>query len=291
MTQKKIIFTALIALSVGLTAQAQLLWTISGNELSKSSYLLGTHHLVDKNRIKNIDKIIDQSKQSDAIVGEMEIPDPSIAQTKMMQLGMLAGTTMKDLLSPEDYQLADKEFQQLMGVGMARLGAMKPLLLETIYSGLLFAQSYGMTKQPEVIDAFLQQTAKKKHKKVIGLETLDQQMEILLNSVPLKRQAEILMKDIKEKEQIIKDLKALTEAYKIGDLAKVEALDKADDSMTLEEKNIIIFNRNNAWVKQLPALMQEQSCFIAVGLLHLIGEQGLIAQLRKMGYTVEPVIL
>ncbi len=288
---KKILFTAFIALLVTCSANAQLLWKISGNGLANPSYLFGTHHLVDKDQIKNIDKIIDLSKQTDAVVGEMEIPNPATVQMKMLQAGMLTGTTMKELLSPEDYQLADTEFQQLMGAGLSQLGTMKPMLLETLYSGLIFMQAYGMTKQPEAIDGILQKTAKENNKKVIGLETLDQQMDIILNSLPLKRQAEILIYDIKNKQKGIDLQLNITDAYKKGDMAKADALDKADDSMTPDEKKILAENRNNAWMTQLPELMKSQSCFIAVGFLHLVGDKGLVAQLKKAGYTIEAVSL
>jgi uncharacterized protein YbaP (TraB family) len=288
---QKHLFVALIVFLMACSANAQLLWKISGNGLAKPSYLFGTHHLVDKNQIKDVDKIIDLSKQVDAVVGEMDIPDQASSQMKIMQAGMLSGITMKELLSTEDYQLADTEFQQLMGAGMAQLGMMKPMLLEIFYANMTFRKTYGITKQPEAIDAILQKEAKENNKKVIGLETLDQQMDIILNRLPLKRQAEILMKDIKEKQKGIDLLIQLTNAYKAGDMAKAEALDKADDSMTADEKKPLIENRNNAWLAKLPELMKTQSCFVAVGFLHLVSDKGLVAQLKKAGYSVEAVIL
>jgi len=291
LTDKRLLCVAFIAFLITGSVNAQLLWKISGNGLEKPSYLFGTHHLVDKDQIKNADKIIDLSKQADAVVGEMDMPDQASSQMKIMQAGMLNGTTMKELLSPEDYQLADTEFQQLMGAGMAQLGMMKPMLLETLYSSMTFMKAYGMSKQPEAIDAILQKAAKENNKKIIGLETLDQQMDIILNQIPLKRQAEILMKDIKEKQKGIDLLISITDAYKAGDMAKAEALDKADDSMTADEKKPLIENRNNAWLAKLPELMKAQSCFIAVGFLHLVSDKGLVAQLKKAGYSVEPVVL
>lgn len=282
---------AVIALFVGLSLNGQLLWKVTGNSLSKPSYLFGTHHLVDKNQLKDADKIIALSKQTDAVVGEMDIPDPTTAQMQMMQAGMMVGTTLKEFVSAEDYQLADNEFQQLMGVGMAQLGMMKPMLLETLYQALLFARAYGMTQQPEAMDMVLQKVAKENNRKVVGLETLDQQMKILFNSIPVKRQAEILIHDIKDKQHLTKELLDLTDAYKAGNLAKMEEMDKADTSMTPEERKPLIDNRNEAWLKQLPTLMKEQSCFVAVGAMHLMGDAGLVKQLQKAGYTVEAVTL
>ena len=61
--------------------------------------------------------------------------------------------------------------------------------------------------------------------------------------------------------------------------------------MTADEKKPLIENRNNAWLAKLPELMKAQSCFIAVGFLHLVSDKGLVAQLKKAGYSVEPVVL
>jgi len=36
--------------------------------------------------------------------------------------------------------------------------------------------------------------------------------------------------------------------------------------------------------------MKKQSCFVAVGCMHLIGDSGLITQFRKAGYKVEAMV-
>lgn len=60
----------------------------------------------------------------------------------------------------------------------------------------------------------------------------------------------------------------------------------------LKEKcggNPLIKSRNEAWLKIIPELLNNNPCFIAVGLLHLYGDCGLIIQLRNRGYSVKPV--
>ena len=52
---------------------------------------------------------------------------------------------------------------------------------------------------------------------------------------------------------------------------------------------MIIDGRNNNWMKKIPDLITEKSSFIAVGCAHLVGETGLINQLRELGYTVDPI--
>ena len=51
----------------------------------------------------------------------------------------------------------------------------------------------------------------------------------------------------------------------------------------------LLDNRNQKWAEMLPAQMQEKPLFIAVGALHLPGENGMINLLRQKGYQVDPV--
>lgn len=42
-------------------------------------------------------------------------------------------------------------------------------------------------------------------------------------------------------------------------------------------------------MKQMPEIMKQKGTFFAVGAGHLPGERGLLAQLKKAGYTVEGI--
>jgi uncharacterized protein YbaP (TraB family) len=56
-------------------------------------------------------------------------------------------------------------------------------------------------------------------------------------------------------------------------------------------QDYLVKDRNQKWMKVLPALMQSKPQFVAVGALHLAGEEGLVQQLRNIGYTVTPLML
>ncbi|MGB1318428.1 MAG: TraB/GumN family protein, partial [Flavobacteriales bacterium] len=47
--------------------------------------------------------------------------------------------------------------------------------------------------------------------------------------------------------------------------------------------------RNNRWIVSMKEMLPKNSTFFAVGAMHLIGETGLIKQLKAEGYTVEAV--
>jgi uncharacterized protein YbaP (TraB family) len=284
----RLLILSLIGLSLFNAAQGQLLWKISLKGLSGESYLFGTHHLIDKDMIPHIDTILTISSHTDAIVGEMDMNLPGM-QGKLMKASLLKGTNMKKLVSAEDYQLLDREFKSLLGMGMKLLGIYKPMMLVTMHQVGMYIRSTGKIKQPVSVDELLQKQARQAKKRVVGLETPDFQMKVLFNSIPLERQVEILMYEIREKERVVSDLKQLNEAYTAGDLETMGALDIEDASMNPEERKLLVDDRNAEWLKQLPELIRKQSCFIAVGCLHLVGPKGLIDQLRTMGYTVEPV--
>jgi uncharacterized protein len=281
-----LVFIVLLSFST----HAQLLWKVSGNGLQKTSYLFGTHHLVAREQIPDFDKIRSLCLQSEAVVGEMDVDDPSL-QAKLMQGAVMRDKKIKDLLSTSDYALVDTAFTQMMGVGLTMLENVKPMLLNTLYEGLLYRKQNGLQKEPEAVDVYFQKQMEANGKKVLALETVEEQIEVLFNSCTVERQAEILVNSIKEQDKGLEELKKLDEAYLAGDLQTLLTLEKEDDSMNADEMKIFVDNRNLKWMKKLPALMNQQSCFVAVGCLHLVGETGLINQLKQEGYTVEPVIL
>lgn len=288
MTQKRSLLTILLVF-LTLSVQAQLLWKVSGNGLAKDCYLFGTHHLIDRNLIPQFDKILNLCGQTDAMVGEMVLSQPGL-QGKMLKGSMMKGKKIKDLVTTEEYELLDAEFKSLMGVGMSMLGSFKPMMLMTMHQLTLYLKSAGIKKQPVAVDELFQKQAKAKKQQLIGLETLQYQMDVLFNSISLERQAAILLYEVRHKDQMMAELSQLNDVYVSGDLEQMKKLDIEDESMTPDERKMFIDDRNLNWMNQLHVLFQEKSCFVAVGCLHLVGETGLINQCRLKGYVVEPVL-
>jgi uncharacterized protein YbaP (TraB family) len=285
----KVFFLAIFALFFTLNVNAQLFWKVSGNGLSKPSYLFGTHHLIEKEQIVGFDKVLAVIPQTDVVVGEMDMSNMLSMQLKMLKVCMMKDSTMHDLLNAGDYSLVDTQMKEVVGTGLDKLGKMKPTMLSALYEIKLYMKQNTLKKEPEAVDIVFQKAGKKAKKKIIGLETIDQQLDILFNSMSLKSQAESLVRAVKDKDKSLDVLKQLNEAYLSGDLKRISDLSNVEEQMTPEEKQILIINRNNNWIAQLKALMPKQSCFVAVGCMHLVDEVGLIQQLMNAGYTVEAV--
>jgi len=288
---KKRWYLSFLCIAVITTIHAQIFWEISGNGLTKPSYLLGTHHLIEKEQIPGFDQILTYVPQTDLVIGEMDMSKLMSMQLKMAQAAIMKDSTIQQLVSEADYKLLDSEFNELMGKGMDQLGRLKPSMLSSIYAVMLYTKENQRKKEPEAIDIVVQNAGKKAKKKVMGLETVEQQIDILFNSTPLKHQAELLVEAVKEKDKATEILRELNKAYLAGDLNKMTELSKEDSSSKEEDMQIMLYDRNVNWATQLSAILPKTSCFIAVGCLHLPEEKGLIRLLRDLGYTVEPVKL
>lgn len=287
-TMKKIIFFCIATLAF-LPLNAQLFWKISGNGLSKPSYMFGTHHLIDKSEIPDFDKILDYVKKTDVVVGEVVMKNMLAEQMKMMKMATMTDTTLQDLMTPEQYLFADSAMKIATGMNLKPFNKMKPALISSLHTVMLYTKHFNIKKQPEAVDKIVQDKAKKRRKKIFGFETIDEQIDILFNSISLQGQTEMLLETLKDTEKSIDMIKKLNEYYLAGDHEKMLEISMEETETNTRFMKILLENRNRNWTEQLLKMLPENSCFIAVGSLHLPGETGLIQLLRNEGYEVTPV--
>ena len=293
---------ALIALLMMLSCTGQskvdnnsLLWKISGNGLEKPSFLFGTHHLVPITFLDSVPGLKTAFENTEQVVGELDMSNMSEMQMKIMSESMLPeGVTYESLMPQEDIELLDSTLRNLVGAGLDQLGIMKPALLSNLISITLYQKFYPTLSNEISMDQYFQEKALKRTRPVIGLESTEDQIQILLNSQTLERQAEMLMCMIKNPDMLKEQMDELQVAYHSYDINALYELSEKElpndpCPSTEEEKNALNKERNDKWLEKLPAIMADKSSFIAVGCLHLPGKVGLIEGLRSQGYTVEPV--
>lgn len=302
--KKTILFFSLLFITLGINAQSNdkftgsLLWEISGKGLSKSSYILGTHHLIAvsfADSIPGLTRVINETQQ---VVGELPLSDEETAvmQVKIQENAMLSPEeSYQTMLSETDYKALDETLKADFGAGLDQLGILKPGFLSTMYSVLLYAKSTPgfnpMTHEP--IDKLVQRKATEEGKAVLSLETVEDQLYVLFDASPQKSQAEILACVVQNDDFTLKMLALLNDYYRKGDLNEMYKLsfENDDDPCPSSEEfsYAIAKERNDKWLDKLPKIMSGNSSLIAVGALHLAGEEGLLYQLHKMGYNVKPV--
>ena len=272
-----------------------LLWKISGNGLENASWLFGTHHLVPLTFLDSIPGIRDAFSKSAQTVGELDMGNMGQMQMEIMGRAMMPQeTSYKSLMSDADRAKLDSTLTDLMGIGLEQFGRLRPAMLQNLISVTLYQQYYPTLTGGVGLDQFFQEEALKQNRTVVGLEETDDQIHVLLEMQPLERQAELLACMVNHPELLKKQMDMLQQAYHAQDLEALWALyteeDPADPCPSTEEEKFALNGaRNEKWLEKLPAIMADKSSFIAVGCLHLPGEEGLIEGLRKLGYKVEPV--
>jgi len=282
----------IIALSLFLIcffpSQAQLLWKVSGNGLKDPSYLFGTHHLIPISFLDSVPDLFKAFNNSEIIVGEMVLSNID-ATAKIQQAAIMPNhIKMTDLLSDVEYKLVDRELKAVLKIGLKEVSIMNPTLILSLYEIEMFKKMFGITDDVQS-DSYFQLVATEKGKQVVGLETADQQISFLFGNGSLERQADILVETIQQKDSTLKEMSHLDKLYKCGKIEELVILAKQrgkTTDMTDEEYAKLIDNRNSDWLIKLPKLMKESSSFIAVGAMHLGGENGLIKKLQKAGYKV-----
>jgi uncharacterized protein len=130
----------------------------------------------------------------------------------------------------------------------------------------------------------LYKMAQKQKKMVVGLETVQYQLN-LANQLTIGEQLEGIS-DFAE----FKKYHQLVNYYKHQQLDSIYAMSVSDYNTAREQAFLtdFLYNRNKNWVPIIDGLIKAQPCFIAVGAMHLPGKGGLIELLQQQGYTVEP---
>lgn len=265
-----------------------LFWEISGKNLRQPSYLFGTHHLFNSRFLRENDVVNQKIEKADVVMGEMLMDGDVLMKTAMA--GLMADNTLDKLLSKEDYEATDKVLQEQMGIGLGLMRMFKPITVYLLITNAKHLKALGMnpTDRHVSIDEYFQQKGKESGKTVVGLETVDEQIQALFGAYPMERQLELLREAVYDTNQTvsgeIQDLNRLYAAQQLDKLYKV-----ARKSMRPEEYQQLLVNRNHRWMEQIGKKMPGQPLFIAVGAMHLAGPDGLITQLRAQGYTVKPV--
>ena len=301
MLQKTITFLLMTYLGLSLSACATkkqetgLLWKISGNKLEQPSYLYGTHHLVPLSFLDSISGLTNAFDATEQTVGELDMNNIEEMQMQLMTASLLPDNYSYDaMLNDEDREMLDETLVEYVGVGLEQLSQMKPAMLNTLLSVMMYKKMYPSDENGLSMDEHFQKKARDKNLQTLGLESVQDQIDVLFGSQPIERQAESLICSIKHIDYGKKQMDRLMTAYYAQDLTAMAKLFEEDDPdnpcpSTDEEKDELNKERNLKWMKKLPEIISEKSSFIAVGCLHLVGDDGLINLLRKAGYKVEGV--
>lgn len=282
-----LLFITLAACS--LTANAQLLWKISGNGLERPSYVFGTHHMASEAICDSIRGFEDAFASVEQLIGEVEtelMNDPATTTRMMPYMMMPEGVKLTSLFTPKEVILINGFIKPRLGFTLKDLNAMKPTFLSNMISLTLSMEHFPEFENQEGIDSYLQSRAKKYGKRVGGLETVEFQMDMLFNE-DLETQADDLVDLVKNGDKAMKATGKLAQIYMTQNMKKINRfMHKGSDKEDIKK---LLDDRNMNWIVQMKNIMPETPTLFVVGAGHLPGKNGVLKLLENEGYTVEPI--
>lgn len=265
-----------------------LLYEVSGNGLKKPSYLFGTFHLLNSDFLNDMPKVAESFNKAKGLVVEVDLQPTDVLVVQQSML--MDGKKLSELFTKEELDKLDGKLKEVMGFGIALFDNMKPAAIATVLAAAMPPDVKAKIEKYKgtAMDMYFINEARAKNKTVTGLESLQEQVDILVGK-PIDEQVVDLKKYIGKIDEADTVTSKIVDLYFAQDLAGLWAV-SADNKEFIGDMKRLLDDRNNAWMKKLPALMKEKSQFIAVGALHLAGPVGLVYHLRKAGYTVTPII-
>lgn len=264
-------------------AQNSLLYEISHPDHRKPSYLYGTMHRVDTTFLSCSGFFRQTVRDCEVYSGELDFDDLAFSQ-ELAEAMLLNDAHFSDLFTEEEYAFVMTEMTERWGPLASSMERLKPFWLASMWA----------TDSPEakfdpglIVDVRLQRIAEEEMLTRHPLETVEEQLAAI-DRIGMDEQADFLLEVMRDSTSIEKS-EALFKAYSSGNLDEIELIYKAN-RLDSGVEEALITARNKTMVTRLQGLLERDvSVFCAVGALHLIGDTGLIARLREMGYTLKVV--
>lgn len=274
----------LIITSSSIIAQKKyqgLLWEVSGNGMSESSYLYGTMHVSNKLAFNVSDSFYHCLNAVEAIALESS-PESWMKEYRNM------GAFPKNYYDygNDFYKKAFKVSQSPSDVIFNLLENKNSLMNQILYRFSPGSEDY---QENTYLDMFIFQAGAKNGKIIHSLETFEEVMKLSVLAMTPDKDKEkdngynSYLENNNENRFVM-----LEEAYRRGDLDQIDSISKSNNPTKVYHKYFIV-ERNKNMVRRLDSIMQTKSVFTGIGAAHLPGKEGAIELLRDLGYTVRPV--
>jgi len=262
-----------------------LLWRIEHADKKnrvRSSYIFGTIH-IDNEKVMDIpDTLLHRLIAADTLMLELELNDDGSVDMLRKML-FTDGRNLTQVIGEQSF----KDVSEALIKSGNRLPIDVLTLLKPWAAMLLLIKPEN--KSGTFLDKKLSQLARSAGVSVQGLETVSEQLSVF-DDIEIDDQVSLLqsaMDTLDEKDQAFQQM---LDAYLSGDL---ERLVSVSDSQLPKDQRLanlintkLITERNQLMFNRMQDNLLAGNTFIAIGALHLAGEQGLLEKLKKAGYRL-----
>ncbi len=302
---KKTLFTALLFTAAVLTANAHLMFRISGNGLEKTSYILGTIHVLSGDLLDSIPAFLEAENQCQQLFVESDFSDQKYRQERRaagQQLMTLSdGKTIADVLDEERMAILQERMKESCHINLADSAAKNLLHFQPSFFTLSLnrvilmeaLQKYPAMRNGNMMDVACMKRAKARGWKVGNLDqvfTSEELGKIKETITPIDEQVDTLMAllnnyDERRQEMLNKfeGMHNIGNYWSAGDYESFERLVLPDN----EASPALFAERNKKWIPIIIEAAKEMPTLFVFGAGHLAGPEGVVRMLRDAGYTVE----
>lgn len=274
-----------------------LLWRIEVEGVAPS-YLFGTMHMSDP-RVTALPQAARAAFEGaeHIVIETTDILDRramAAALFKRPELSMFSGNeTLVDHLSAEDRRIVEAALSG-RGVPFASVRRMKPWMLISLVA-LPACEVARKEAGLPVLDLKLAQDAQAAGKELSGLESAVEQLAAMA-SLPMELHIRGLVETLSLGDRLDDIMETLVRLYLDGEtgmfwplLRTVFADGPGSESDYAAFEEAMVGARNGIMAQRAGPIVDRGGAFIAVGALHLPGENGVIELLRRAGYAVTRV--
>lgn len=263
------------------------------------STLFGTMHLTDP-RILALPAAAKAGfdAASTVVIETTDILDEAGAQASLLArsdlINLPAGKTLDDFLDPAQRASLTAALDAA-GIPLQAIETLQPWFFA---AGMMMpaCETARMAAGAQPLDLRLAADAEAAGKAVLGLETASEQLEAMA-SLPMRLQVDSLIATLVLKDKLPSIFETMTELYLDGKIAMITPLSEAvmpEELVTPETiagnkafEALIVTKRNHVMAERALPILAKGNVMVAVGALHLPGEEGLVALLRAKGFSVE----
>jgi uncharacterized protein len=268
----------------GFSNSRSALWRIRGEH--NVVYLLGSVHILPKNAYPLHPALERAFADSQQVAFEVDISRATGGQVRQAfsQVGTYPnGDDLSHHVSPLTLQIVKLACAEL-GVSYEKAKRFKPSLLAELMT-LRYTELAGF-REDLGVDIYFYQRAKALNKPIMGLETISDQANVLVQNE--KQGEQHLLFAIGSLPEYKIALGQMVEAWRNGQVDVLDQFLNQDERNDPEMFNRMFAKRNARWLPQIEELThQNYNCLVIVGAGHLVGSHGLIETLRHRGYRVD----
>ena len=257
-----------------------LLWKISGKDLPGDSYVFGTMHVSDERAFTFESFVHEKIKECDAFALEFNLETANTNVTAEM-MSLPDGLTLESMIRPKKFKKINKRFVRFTGYDLRQFNRSLPMQITNMMAEVVLSKD-----RLKSLDESLFQFAKEEEKILLGIETFEEQLEIMAK-IPVESQLKSLLKTFKSFKQFRKQVLKMAELYEKAD---IQQLYKSSKKSAGSERKLLIYDRNKIMADRIAMMISEQTVVCAIGAAHLAGKKGVLRYLKMKGLEVKPVI-